>query len=289
MRPILEKKKKNYYLMIFYIAIFVICIIGIAVAVYLDFYKDENMGVIMGIVDEDSEEKDKYNDLKAEFSSIFANKLEKLQNEEIVVNKISDKYDLIATAYTYEKANEKCKLAAYIPCINIRREKTININQKIIEHFKNKAENLKNFDSDENTVYSVSYIAYLQNNILSLVIRSELKEKSKNQKIEIMTFNYDIKQDKEITLEELLKMKDMQKEIAEEKIREEIKEIQAENESLEQILEGKEELYKRDYNSERYKIENTSEFFLGKNNMLYIIYAYGNYENTSEMDVVIIE
>ena len=288
MKPVLGEKKKNYYLRAFYVVIVAICIVGIAVAVYLEFFKDENMGAIVGISDEDSEKKDEYNDLKAEFTSIFTNKLEVSQNQDIVVEKISDKFDIIATAYTYEKTSEKCKLSAFIPCINIKREKPISINQKIIENFKNKAEYLNNFDLDVNIVYSVSYIGYLQNNILSLVIRSELKQKDKNQKIEIKTYNYDIEKDKEITLEEFLEMKETQKEIAEERIRKEIKEVQAENESLEQIIGEEGELYRRDYNSEKYKIENTTEYFLGKENMLYIIYAYGNDQYTSEMDVIIL-
>ena len=36
-----------------------------------------------------------------------------------------------------------------------------------------------------------------------------------------------------------------------------------------------------------YKIENTKNFFLGKNKTLYLIYAYGNKNYTSEMDIVV--
>ena len=45
--------------------------------------------------------------------------------------------------------------------------------------------------------------------------------------------------------------------------------------------------YKRDYTSDVYSINNVTEYFMGKDNALYIIYAYGNENNTNEMDVVI--
>ncbi len=183
------------------------------------------------------------------------------------------------------------RLSAFIPCINIKKEKPININKEIIKQFKNKAEELNKFDSSEKTDYSVSYISYLQNNILSLVIRAELFERGKNQRIIIKTFNYNIVEDREVSLEEFLKMKNIKQETAEKKIRSEIKEIQKENDTIEQIvnqtLGGDEKIYKRDYNSDIYKISNTKEYFLGKDGMIYLLYAYGNNDNTDALDVVI--
>ena len=48
-----------------------------------------------------------------------------------------------------------------------------------------------------------------------------------------------------------------------------------------------EKLFERDYTNDIYKVENTTEFFLGKDNFLYLIYAYGNDNYTSELDLVI--
>ena len=45
-------------------------------------------------------------------------------------------------------------------------------------------------------------------------------------------------------------------------------------------------LYARDYTSDTYNINNVTEYFLGNDNILYIIYAYGNQNHTSEMDIV---
>ena len=38
---------------------------------------------------------------------------------------------------------------------------------------------------------------------------------------------------------------------------------------------------------DEFKIENATEYFLGKNGYLYVIYAYGNDDFTSELDVII--
>ncbi len=45
--------------------------------------------------------------------------------------------------------------------------------------------------------------------------------------------------------------------------------------------------YIRDTSSDIYKLENTTNFILGENNYLYVIYPYGNSNYTDEMDVVV--
>ena len=48
-------------------------------------------------------------------------------------------------------------------------------------------------------------------------------------------------------------------------------------------------VYNRNLSDSMYQISNISTFFLGKNEELYIIFAYGNQNFTSEMDVVLYE
>ena len=48
-------------------------------------------------------------------------------------------------------------------------------------------------------------------------------------------------------------------------------------------------IYNRDINSDMYSIANSDNYFLGKNGAIYIIYAYGNTNYTSEKDIAIIE
>ena len=136
-----------------------------------------------------------------------------------------------------------------------------------------------------NIVYTVQFKAYIQNNILSLAIRSEYKEGAKSQKAMIKTFNYNITEGREETIDELLALKNVTKQQATEKIRSEIKRTQEQNEQL--MNETEYTFYNRDYNSNIYDIQNSKQYFLGKDGMLYIIYPYGNDEDTTEMDVVI--
>ena len=88
-----------------------------------------------------------------------------------------------------------------------------------------------------------------------------MKEGSSAQRVIIETFNYDLKNNKEVTLEEVLKI-----------------------ENLKNLGYN---IYSRDVTSNIYNIENTKEFYLTANT-LYVIYAYGNGTFTSEMDLIVI-
>lgn len=288
MRPILQKNKIRRRLWILYVIIFIICTIGIGTALYLQYYQEQNIGLIFGITDHDSEEDDEYNELKSEFSSIFTNQIENLQNETINVERINDEYDVVVTAYSYTKNEANCSLDVSIPYINIQNEITIGYNREISEQFRVRAEELMEEESTENIIYNVRYRAYIQNNIISLVIQAELKEGNNSQRIIIKTYNYNFVEQKEVTLEELLSLKGIEISVANDQIREEIREAQEVNQTLNEILiEQGYTVYQRDYTSDIYLVENTENYFLGQDGMLYLVYAYGNNDDTNEMDIVI--
>ena len=115
---------------------------------------------------------------------------------------------------------------------------------------------------------------------------SEYKEGSNSQVIVVETFNYNLAENREVTIQELLALKNINPKDATQKIRSEIKKIQEQNEPL---IEQGYNFYKRDYNSEIYEVTNCKQYLYGKNGMLYVVYPYGNSEDTSEMDVVIFE
>jgi len=138
-----------------------------------------------------------------------------------------------------------------------------------------------------NIIYTVQYKAYLQNNILSLVIRSEYKEGSKSQKIIIETVNYNVVEQRTVKIDEILSLKNIKNSEATNKIRREIKAIQEQNQAL--IDKEGYSIYQRDYSSNKYDISNCKYYLYGKNGMLYVIYPYGNEDSTSETDIVIFE
>lgn len=284
MRPTLPENKFSKRLITIYIVIFIICTIVIGVALYLQYFKDEKVEIIFGITN--SEEQDEYNELKSQFNHIFENKLEKNQEQEPSIEKINNDYDIVVTAHKYEQENENQTIKAYIPYLNLKNQIAIDINKKINEEFGQKAQSLLNIVSNINIIYKLEYQAYLQNNILSLIIREELKEGNNSQKVQIQTYNFDLTQNTLITLSEMLNLKNIDEATVDNKIRTEIKAIQEQNQPL---IEQGYAFYQRDYTSDIYKIENIKQYFLGQSGMLYIVFPYGNEkeQDTTETDIVI--
>ena len=71
------------------------------------------------------------------------------------------------------------------------------------------------------------------------------------------------------------------------------KEIDAEikdlNKKDEELKNQYTEVRLRDTSNSMYKIENTENFIVNEEGYLYLIYAYGNTENTNKIDVIIFE
>ena len=116
------------------------------------------------------------------------------------------------------------------------------------------------------------------------MIKSNLKEGNSAQRIIIQTYNYDLRNNKEITLEEVLKIKNINKGETQNQIK---NEIEAEQKKVEDLQKLGYNIYSRDMNSDIYNIENSKQFYLSEN-AIYIIYPYGNETFTSEMDMIII-
>lgn len=124
----------------------------------------------------------------------------------------------------------------------------------------------------------------MNNNILSLVILSELKEGNSSERIIIQTYNYNLEDKREVTISEILQKKSVDVSYANNKIKQEVNSSQEQNIKLAELGYN---VSVRDTNSDIYKVENVKEFFIGENGYLYVVYAYGNDEFTSEVDVII--
>ena len=273
--------KRN--LKIFYIAIIIICVISLIVAVIIQMKSNKgekpNNTTLNTIT---SGQSDKY---KEKFNELFENKVNYLENNSYKIAKNEEDKEIIYTGYQIDenKINDY-DLNVNIPYININNKTIDEFNKNIKETFETKAKSVLN-TQNSGTIYNVNYSAYITNNILSLVIRSTLKEGNSAQRDIVQTYNYDLINQKEITVDELLDMKNVTKQEANTKIRNEIKEVQ---QSVEELSKLGYNVYPRDYTSEIYSINNVTEYFIGEDNALYIIFAYGNQNLTSEMDIVII-
>lgn len=281
-----EKNKIRKKDLIIYISIMVICIISIIIAFYVQFYARIDVRRLIGIetdVEFGKKTDEETQILKSEFDQIFTNTV--TDNEEKNSGKkVDEEKDLIFTEY--EKKESKLNsydIEVHIPQINIDNEIIEKYNQEIQDVFKSKTESILKSEN-KSIIYTVEYVANVQDDILSLMIRSNLKEGASAQRVIIQTYNYDLRNNKEITLSEVLAIEHVDEKEIQTKIKNTVEQEQKKVEALKELGYN---IYNRDTTSNIYEIENSTEFYL-TGNTLYIVYAYGNETFTSEMDLVII-
>ena len=124
----------------------------------------------------------------------------------------------------------------------------------------------------------------MENNILSLIIYSDLKQGTSAQRVIYETFTYDLKQNKKLTLQETLSQFSLKTQDIQSKINSDIKAEEEKNLDLKNLGYN---VFTRDINNSIYKVENINEFFVYNGN-IYIIFAYGNEQFTSQKDIVVI-
>lgn len=284
MKVVLPNKKVfNKKQIAIYVAIIIICIISIILAFCIQFYARIDVGRMLGFKEESKlgkKTEEETEMLKTEFDQIFTNRIE--QEEPDSKKKEEDK------PLVYTKVEGKSnKLNSYdvdvhIPYINMDNE-IINRYNKEIEDFVYKTSSVLESEN-RNIIYTVEYVANVQNGILSVMIRSNLKEGASAQRVIIQTYNYDLRNNKEISLEEILRIENVNQSELQDKIK---KGITIEQKKVEDLKNLGYNIYSRDATSDIYKIENSKEFYL-THDTLYIIYAYGNETFTSEMDLIVI-
>lgn len=270
-------RKREY---VFFMSVIVVCVISIFIVSYLQisaFIKENRKGKI------GEKTADEIETLQTDFNQIFMNDFE-TENEPKEDKKIDKEKPLVYTGL--EKKENKIgsyDLEVHIPYINIQSEVAEKYNKEIEDVFIEITNRVLKSEN-QNTIYTVEYASNLKDNILSVMIKSTLKEGAKAQKVIIKTYNYDIQSNKEITIEELLKQKRVKTTEVQDTIYKGIEKKQQQVEDLKNVGYS---VYKRDKSSDIYKLENTTEFYL-VNDILYIIYPYGNADQTSEMDVIIL-
>ncbi len=274
-----DNYEKNRKLKIIYISIISVCILAVLITVIVQIVRNIDSNEPPSVT---NERVNKYKDM---FNDIFENKVNYLENNSYRIDRIDSNQEIVYTGYK-DKNNKisDYNLDVNIPYINIQNEVIKGFNDEIKEIFEQKAKDILNTQR-QNIIYSVNYCAYVTNNILSLVIRSNLKEGENPARDIIQTYNYDLINQKEVSFEDLLELKSVSRLDASRKIKAEIKEIETEVNNMAELGYN---LYPRNSNDEIYDIDNITEFFIGEDNALYVIFAYGNQNNTSEMDIVVL-
>lgn len=192
---------------IIFAIIIIICIFAINFGVYWQFFKDkdnQNGNTISTNITQD--------DLAKDFKNIFDNTLDYQESNINVagITKIDSSKDIIYTWVTKESiVDNKYDLNLNIPRVNISNTSVEKFNQKIKELYVDKANDII-LNSKTNTVYTVEYMSYINSNILSLVIKSTLKEGNNPQRVIIQTYNYNLSTNEEITFKQMLEIKGLQ-------------------------------------------------------------------------------
>lgn len=271
-----------------FILIGIICVISVVFAIYSELYYAAPSNDLSQNITHSNTNSNKIDEqeLINNFSSIFANTINYQNNDISKITKKDFNKDLVYTSYEItEQVPNKYTINAKIPAINLNNSTILKINNEIDSKFKNQISTIiASSNNSDNQLYDVEYMAYVNSNILSLVIKATLKSGSSAQRVLVKTYNYNLSTNEELKFDEVLSLKGVSKTYANKKIKETITKANVSSQSLKDLGYS---VYIRDLNSDIYTIENTSTFFIGKNGILYVLYPYGNNNMTSEMDIII--
>ncbi|MCI8353278.1 MAG: hypothetical protein HFJ58_06900 [Clostridia bacterium] len=188
--------------------IIIICIVAINWGIYWQFFRkttfpstpDSNIPVV------------NQEQLAKDFNNIFSNTLD-YQGYDVNITgitKLKSSEDLIYTWVTRESSVEnKYDLNLNIPRVNISSVSAQKFNETIKNTYVNKANDII-LHSNSHTIYTVEYMSYINSNILSLVIKSTLKEGNNPQRVIIQTYNYNLSTNEEVTFSQMLEIKELE-------------------------------------------------------------------------------
>ena len=275
----MESKTIRY---VMYAIIIIICIISIGLGVYAQFFMEEDVG---NAYENDIDAGGNIitsQDVNQSFMDLFTNEFYSNYNDSNIA-KLDASRDLVYTFYSdNQSVDGQYSMNVNIPLINIQSDVVTEFNSLTQSIFVDKINSVMG-GTDVYTIYNLDYIAYVNENILSVAIKATIKEGDNPQRIIVQTYNYDLQNDKSVTVKEILEYRDIDENVVENRIR---SVVQKASEDAEVMAESGYTVYQRNLDDEMYQIDNISNFIEGPNGELYIIFAYGNNNYTSEMDII---
>ena len=284
---------KRYLL---YTVISIICVIAIFMGVYYQLFgENTNSNIPNNEIANNKPNKEETIDLEAlkeEFESLFNNEFNTQGYDINEIEKIPNlqEKDIIYTAYDIQEEkdeeNKKYNIDIKIPVFNVNGDVVSEFNKTTQSVFADKANDILT-KSENHTVYNMEYVAYLNENILSLVIKSTLKEGNNPQRMIVQTYNYNVETGEKVTLNEILESKGINFEEVNQKIEKQVKEANKQAEAISEALSQLgQSVYMRDLDNAMYVTDNVTHFFVGLDGQIYIVYPYGNTNFTSEIDII---
>lgn len=273
-----------------YILISIFCVFAIIAGIYSQFFekKANNGNLITGDNKKNTITEESLDTIKEKFGQIFTNTINLNGFDDSNISKINSEKAIVYTAYDVVKNEKSYEMNIKVPVVNIKNEVGNSFNTLTQSIFVNKAnEIMSSTNQTSKTIYRLEYAGYINDNILSVVIRSNLKEGTNAQRVMVQTYNYNLTTGQSVTLDDLIQKKSLDKNNVEKKIKAVITEADNQSKTIQNA--GYSVDFSRDLSSGIYSVEKSTTFFLGEDEKLYIIYAYGNQNYTSEMDVVLFE
>lgn len=266
-----------------YVLIIIVCVVSIIIGVYEQFFKEaKSENTYNNDIKIGNQNIVTSQDINQSFLDLFTNEIYS-NYDETKITKMDSTKELVYTAYSKSETIEgKYSIDLNIPLINIEGN-TINEYNNITQTLFVDKINSVMLNPSVYTIYNLDYIAYVNNNILSVAIKATIKEGSNPQRVIIQTYNYDLEKGTNLEINDILKVRAIEKNAVENKIQEAVKKS---SEDAEKMAESGYSIFKRNLNSDMYKIENIKTFMQGPNEEIYIIFAYGNNNYTSEMDII---
>lgn len=264
--------KENKIRIIIFIIIGVICVISIILAIVYQVSQLKTPPQI-------KEEKE-----IIDFKTIFNNELNEQGYTIKALQKFNEDKNIVYTLNEQkEKIDGKYDIDVKIPMININNSTIISIDKEIEATFQEKINSIMANEEENEVIYTVEYTAYVNENILSLAIKSTLKEGVKAQRVIVKTYTYNMTTNEVIDIDEMMSIKKLNKSA----VQGEINKVVGENaKQAQSLIDLGYKVYERNLSDEMYKIEKVTNFFYGPDGVLYIIYAYGNNSYTSELDII---
>ena len=275
-----EYKVRKRDIIIYTICI-IVCVVALTVAVTVQVLGEDVANNVfhankLQIASEEEQVK-----LRSDFENMFDNQFS--GQIEGMQKKYNDKNFVFTSYQNEDTVADSYNLNVHIPNFNIVDDELEKLNNKISTEYKQQVNQILN-NKGNVIVYSIEYTSYVEDDILVLIIRSNLKENNNAQKQMIYTYNYDLKNRKIVNFEDIIDKLNYNKNDVQNAIYDYIQIQENNSKSLKNLGYG---IYVRNSKDDLYKIENTKQFFV-QNGKLYILYPYGNSLATSEMDIVII-
>ena len=267
---------------VLYILISIFCVFAIIAGIYAQFIDgNSNENTVQTGSDANIVQEKTQQEISNDFNALFTNTLNLGGFDTTGIAKLDNTKEIVYSAYDVERNTENYELNLHIPVININSELSNTFNRSTLTTFINKAnEIIEKNDSSMPTLYSVDYAAFINDNVLSVVIKSTLKEGDSSQRIMVQTYNYNLSTNTEVPIIDLITMKQLNRDEVNNKIMQVVSAAAQEDQTLQDM--GYNQVYIRDLTNEMYIVENAGAYFLGANRDLYIVYAYGTPEFTSK-------